>query len=349
MLFRSNGHQRSADKGQIQPRLGFSYDVHGNEKMVVVGGYGRSYDRDLFDYLQLEQTKLATSVPSVQFNTPSHPCTVDGLSCLTWDKSYLNGPGALQNVVAGTVGDIFLFNNNLKAPYSDQFSLGIRSRIGDWNTTATVARINSKNGLTFVVGNRGANGAYWVPEPWGGVGTPWNVQPGLYTPVGMTNNLVLTDNNVEIRSTQLLLSAEKPFTRESGWGLRIAYTFTQAETNSIPNDQGGNFTNTEFSVSYPNIKTYPWLQSTNAPKHRLVASGSLALPWDMVLGGKLTLSTPLPGWDSTCLPSPTLGPLGQPCDDITFVPNTKIAYSSLDLQLTKDFKDRKSTRLNSSH
>ena len=265
---------RPADKNNIQPRLGFSYDVHGDEKMVVVGGYGRSYDRDLFDYLQLEQTKLATSVPSVQFNTPSHPCTVDGLSCLAWDKSYLNGPAALQNIVKGTVGDIFLFNNNLKAPYSDQFSLGIRSRIGDWNTTATVARINSKNGLTFVVGNRGANGAYWVPEPWGGVGTPWNVQPGLYTPVGMTNNLVLTDNNVEIRSTQLLLSAEKPFTRESGWGLRIAYTFTQAETNSIPNDQGGNFTNTEFSVSYPNIKTYPWLQSTNAPKHRLVASGA---------------------------------------------------------------------------
>lgn len=331
----SNGHQRSADKGQIQPRLGFSFDTRGDEKLVVVGGYGRSYDRDLFDYLQLEQTKLATSVPSVNFNTPSHPCTVDGLSCLSWNSSYLNGPAALQQVVAGTVGDVFLFNNNLKAPYSDQFSLGIRSRLGDWNTSATVARINSKNGLTFVVGNRGPNGAYWVPEPWGGVGTPWDVTPGQYTPVGMTNNLVLTDNNVEIRSTQLLLSAEKPFSRESGWGLRIAYTFTQAETNSIPNDQGGNFTNTEFSVSYPNIKTYPWLQSTNAPKHRLVASGSLALPWDMVLGGKLTLSTPLPGWDYSC--GQTLGPLGQPCDDVTKTPDVKLGYSSLDLQLTKDF------------
>lgn len=334
--YMSNGHQRKAYSGEIQPRLGFSYDVHGDEKLVVIGGLGRSYDRDLFDYLQLEQTKLATSVPTSYFNTPSHPCTVDGVSCLTWNQSYLNGPGALQNAVKGTVGDVFLFNNDLKVPYSDQFSLGIRSRLGDWNTSAVVSRIHAKNGLTFVVGNRGPNGAYFVPEPWGGVGTPWDVTPGLYTPVGMTNNLVLTDNNVEIRSTQVLLSAEKPFTHESGWGLKVSYTFTQAETNSIPNGQGGNFTNTEFSVDYPNIKSYPWLQSTNAPKHRLVASGSLALPWDMILGGKLTLSTPLPGWDYSCGPTP--GPLGQPCDDTVRTPGVTLGYKSLDLQLTKNFK-----------
>lgn len=341
--YMSDGHQRKAYKGEIQPRLGFSYDVRGDEKLVVLGGIGRSYDRDLFDYLQLEQTKLATSVPSVRFNTPSHPCTVDGVGCLAWNQSYLNGPGPLQSAVAGTVGDVFLFNNNLKVPYSDQFSLGIRARLGDWNTSAIVARINSHDGLTFVVGNRGPNGAYFVPEPWGGYSTPWDVNVGQYTPVGMTNNLVLTDNNVEIHSTQLLLGAEKPFTRESGWGLKLSYTFTQAETNSIPNDQGSNFTNTEFSVSYPTIKTYPFLQSTNAPKHRLVASGSIQLPWDMILGGKLTLATPMPGWDSSCLPQPAsgppnLGPLGQQCDDVTKVPKVTLGYRSLDLQLTKDIR-----------
>jgi len=341
--YMSNGSQRKAYAGEIQPRLGFSYDIAGDQKNVIVGGIGRSYDRDLFDYLQLEQTKLATSVPTVYFNTPSHPCTVNGLSCLTWNPAYANGPGALQNVVAGTVGDVYLFNNNLKVPYSDQFSLGIRSRIGDWNTSAVVARINSKNGLTFVVGSRGAAGQYYVPEPWGGYGTPWDVTPGVTTPVGMTNNLVLTDNDVEIRTTQLLLSAEKPFTNESGWGLKVSYTFTEAYTNSIPNNMEGNFTNTEFSVDYPFTRFAPFLQSTNAPKHRLVASGSVALPWDLILGGKLTLSTPMPGWDSRCRPQPSsgapnLGPLGQPCDDITLAPNVKIAYKSLDLQLTKNFK-----------
>jgi len=339
----SNGSQRKAYAGEIQPRLGFSYDINGDQKNVIIGGIGRSYDRDLFDYLQLEQTKLATSVPTVYFNTASHPCTVDGLSCLNFDPAYLNGPAALQHVVSGTVGDVFLFNNNLKVPYSDQFSLGIRSRIGDWNTSAVVSRINSKNGLTFIVGSRGANGAYYVPEPWGGIGTPWDVTPGVTTPVGMTNNLVLTDNDVEIRTTQVLLSAEKPFTRESGWGLKVSYTFTEAYTNSIPNDQGGNFTNTEFSVDYPNMKSAPFLQSTNAPKHRLVASGSWALPWDMVLGGKLTLSSPLPGYDYTCRPQPAsgppnLGPLGQACDDTSLTPHVKIAYKSLDLELTKNFK-----------
>jgi outer membrane receptor protein involved in Fe transport len=340
----SNGSQRKAYMGEIQPRLGFSYDIRGDQTLVLLGGAGRSYDRNLFDYLQLEQTKLASSVPSVHFNTTSHPCTVDGVSCLNWNQTYLNGPGPLQSAVAGTVGDVFLFNNNLKVPYSDQFSLGIRSKLGDWNTSAIVSRINAHDGFTFLVGNRGPNGAYFVQEPWGGYGTPWDVAQGLYTPVGMTNNLVLSSNGVEIRSTQLLLGAEKPFTKESGWGLKLSYTFTQAETNSIGNDQGGNFTNTEFSVSYPTMSTYPFLQSTNAPKHRLVASGSLQLPWDMILGGKLTLATPTPGWDSSCRQQPAsgppnLGPLGQQCDDVTLVPRqVLIAYKSLDLQLTKDFK-----------
>ena len=36
-----------------------SYDINADEQHVIHGGAGRSYDRDLFDNLQLETTKLA--------------------------------------------------------------------------------------------------------------------------------------------------------------------------------------------------------------------------------------------------------------------------------------------------
>ncbi len=67
----SNGHNRSAQKNEWQPRLGFSYDLNGDEQHVVFGGAGRAYDRDLFDYLQLEQTKTALPEPTIYFRSAS--------------------------------------------------------------------------------------------------------------------------------------------------------------------------------------------------------------------------------------------------------------------------------------
>ena len=55
----STGNNRKAYNGEFQPRLGFSLDINADQRHVVFGGYGRSYDRDLYDYLQVEVTKAA--------------------------------------------------------------------------------------------------------------------------------------------------------------------------------------------------------------------------------------------------------------------------------------------------
>ena len=36
---------------------------------MIFGGAGRAYDRTLYDYLQLEQTKFALATAEVRFNT----------------------------------------------------------------------------------------------------------------------------------------------------------------------------------------------------------------------------------------------------------------------------------------
>src|SRR5262249_51931830 len=45
----TDGTQRPIYLGAIQPRIGASYDVSGNQKTVVFGGAGRYYDRTLFN------------------------------------------------------------------------------------------------------------------------------------------------------------------------------------------------------------------------------------------------------------------------------------------------------------
>jgi|GEM_PF-3630448 len=53
--FISTGNNRKAFKNAWQLRLGASYDLFGDQAHVVHGGAGRAYDRNIFDYLAMEQ------------------------------------------------------------------------------------------------------------------------------------------------------------------------------------------------------------------------------------------------------------------------------------------------------
>jgi hypothetical protein len=77
--------------------------------------------------------------------------------------------------------------------------------------------------------------------------------------------------------------------------------------------------------------------SNQVPKHRLVAVGSLAVPWGITLGAKLELETARPftafDGDST---EPANG-LNYNYLKISQFPKKDFAYRTLDLQATKTF------------
>jgi len=323
----SNGHNRSAVKDAWQPRLGFSYDLNGDEQHVFFGGIGRSYDRDLYDYLQLEQTKFALSEPKIYFSSASQPCK--GNPCFAWDPSKYTSVSALQALVQGSnAGQEYdALSNNLKVPYSDQFSIGMRNKVGDWNTDVTVARINSYDGFVFTLGNRYPNGAFWQngSQPWG------DAIPGF-------GALILGDNGIETRTTQVLLSAEKPYTKDSGWGVSFAYTYTNATQNRDINEH--------YSFDQETIQQYRFITSNAAPKHRLVVTGSYDGFWDITFGGKLTLSTPYPNNGSINFNYPDTAPNGANNVAAAGIPSGGkhflfggpiFGYRSIDLQATKNF------------
>ncbi len=325
----SNGHNRSPF-GEWQPRVGFAYDIGGDEEHVVIGGAGRAYDRDLYDYLQLEQTKAALSQYNYYFQDSSGNCVRASTPCIPWDPKYLNGVGNLQALVAASTAgkEVDAINNNLKAPYSDQFSLGMRNKIGDWNTSATVARLNYKDGFAFTLGNRYPDGHFWIngSQPWGqGV-------PGF-------GSLIVGNNGIENKTTQLLLSAEKPYTHESGWGATVAYTYSDASQNRDINEH--------YSFDRATIQDYPFITSNAVAKHRLVATGTIDGPWDIVYSGKLTLATPIPYDGFYNVPTPAGGfapgqpnniPIAAVPPGQTFLFGGKIfGYRTIDLSANKHF------------
>ena len=198
----------------------------------------------------------------------------------------------------------------------DQFSVGMRNKVGDWNTSATLARILSKDGFAFTLGNRYPSGAFWMNggQPWG------NGVPGF-------GALIIGNSGIETKTTELLLEADKPYTEASHWGATIAYTFTDATQNRDINEH--------YSFDEETIHQYPFIQSNAVARHRLVATGTVAGPWGTLVSAKLTLATPIPVNDIACIG--LTYPTGSNCTPIAGKAKETFGYRTLDLQLTKDF------------
>ena len=321
----SNGRNRSA-KWHFSPRLGFSYDIQGNQKHVIFGGIGRTYNHNLYDLLQVEQTKYVLSQPTIYFNTPLSPCVVNNSTCFNFNPSYLSIP-ALQALVGGSFAgkEVDMMPNNLKTPYSDQFTLGMRNQIGEWDTSVAVSRVLSYDGLTGMLGNRYPNGAFWQNHS-----QPWSYGlPGF-------GSLILWTNGLKTTTTQLLLSAQKPYTEQSGWGLTIAYTWTHAKWNMDNQALNNNYS---FDAEYPS--NYPFISEPVA-KSRLVVAGTLKGPWDIAMGARLTLATPIPNVNLACFSDPNTPsgclPVAATPQGSRFLIGGRIwGYRDFSVQFTKNF------------
>src|SRR5262249_7066441 len=153
-----------------------------------------------------------------------------------------------------------LINNNIKAPYADQYSLGMRNRLGDWNTSLSLVRILSKNGLVASLANFYGDGTwYWYDT------FRWSGYDGLPPNAG-GSSLYLFDNVKATRTTQVLMQLEKPYSHESHWAASVAYTYSHAKERM--EFQG------DYQLDYAHPKYAPFVLSNQVPKHRLVAVGS---------------------------------------------------------------------------
>ncbi len=334
----STGSNRKPQTDEIQPRFGFSYDINADQQYVIFGGYGRSYDRNLFGTLGLETTKIALNTnPQVYFpNIPNldsfGACGTAGdintaNHCYAWNPSYLTPAGLATLVTNASSHEVDMLNNNIKAPYSDQFSIGFRTRLSDWNTAVTLSDIKSYNTILGHWGGRYSNGQiYQNGAQWGAQGVP-----GI-------GSLILWDNGGRDTNLQLGISATKPYTVESGWSATVAYTYSDAyQSNTSGNSADYNVNYNQYLFDYPYPSNYPLLPSNAVPKHRLVATYSHDAPWGLVVAAKLTLETPIPvGGAYGC---PTIcTPYGGQTIDVSGIPRDLWGYRDLDIQVTKNIK-----------
>ena len=319
----SNGHNRHAHTGEFQPRLGFTYDLTPDGRFQLFGGYGRSYNRNQFDFISLENLQASYKTVTFNFdnNDPQHPCSVGG-NCIAWDPAYLTQAGRDSLATSANDGgrEVDLLNNNLKVPYSDQFSLGVRGRFGVFHAEVGYTHVVSRDGFAFLLGNRKPDGSFFVP---GGDSSSSASQPWDFGVPGY-GSLILGTNGVNTNLDQPYVRLSKDYTKASPWSVDITYTYSLAEENREFGEH--------YSLDYPSMYAYPYLRSTGAPKHRLVATGSADIPFGFMLSGQFLLQSPPYIYGTTLADVPD--PQNYPAVPMTIQGKGRW-INQLDLALTK--------------
>ncbi|MFA5964451.1 MAG: hypothetical protein WC804_10575 [Sphingomonas sp.] len=354
----STGSNRHPEWGAIQPRLGFSYDVHGDRDLVIFGGIGRYFDRSLFIEGAIEQLTNSSRIGKAYFcpnggTSQGSGNGVDSANCAQWNNSYRD-VNNLRSLVAGqnlTGGDVWVLNNNTPLPFSDQIDIGIRKRFGDIQTSLTFSHISSHNIFQFVRANYFTNGWFTrnlQKDANGNVigctngGNTWiqdfisnttyaNCPAGGGQLAGFSGKLNRGSSAGKAEYNAIYVTAEKPFTEHSKWGFSTALTVQLARTNDQQELNSDEFYNgTSQDV-------YGWGYVNGVEKWRWVTTGNWRAPYDIQLSGTLTLSSG-PAFGNIVFGGAPDGACCYAKMGGVFYPKPFIAYKRLDLRVAKTFK-----------
>lgn len=247
----SNGSQRKPAKDEFQPRLGFTYDLTGQNKTIVFGGFGKYYDRLFLNATLDERYRLQYPVYSIQFSPDGSPR--NGGPTIKWDPKYLTPAGLDALIASGaTQPEVYLLNNNTKVPYSNMFNLGVRQALGTWL------------GSLSYDGVRGYHGFTWLADSPDGLCCAALI-PGF-------GNIIKSDpEGKRYWYNALEAKLDRPYTSQSRWGATLAWTHGRAEQTG----------NDLFSLDFPTAAAYGKHDVPGSERDRITATGIFGLPWDV--------------------------------------------------------------------
>jgi hypothetical protein len=254
---------RTRDRDNFGPRIGVAWTSPG-DAFQLHGGYGLYYDRVTLEIITLERGLDGRALPvevragNVFFLDPETG-TVPPFAPTFADPFtgfILPGEGA---------SGINIIDNTLENPTVQQWNLGGQVRLPG-RSRLRLDLVHNR-GTHFIIGRT--------------VGEVFNPV------VGGPDRVVNLESSVGTRYTALLATLEKHW--GNGQHLRAAYTLARAR-NYANDDQ------IPFSAGPidPNDLEREYGPTPNEQRHRLVLSGSLALPWALRLSPIWTLASAVP-------------------------------------------------------
>jgi hypothetical protein len=252
---------RKAEWDNFAPRIGLSYDINADQRTVLFGGYGRYYDRALFRSAAEETLFAQFRSGELLFSQTGQP-RPDGRPTIQFQPEFLTEEG-FEALLASLAADptspgtseLRVIPNDLKTPYTDQFSIGVRQRLGIFRTSLTYNHTIGKNQIGYAPLNRSA---------------AVNAD-GFFDFIPLINgfsNAVAAFNTRETKYDAVFVTADKPYSESSGWGGGLAYTL-------VLRSKGRGF---EFNFDNPNIGEQSFVPNAGNERHRAVLNGIVDLP-----------------------------------------------------------------------
>lgn len=316
----TDGTQRKPFYGAIQPRAGFSYSLDAAGRTTIFGSAGLFYDRSNFNNGLDERFRLQYAIREFQFSADGQPR--NGRPTLRWNPSYLTAAGLDGIIASGSAPqpEVFLIGNDTRPPSSRQFSGGVRQLLGSWRASATYTDVASKDGFTFIFGNRNAAGGCCADNS------------------ANYSNVLLSDNDPRTWYQALMLQIDRPyafFARDKfNWGVGLAYTYAKGR------QRGGDL----FSLDYRTASEYPKFPTSVDVPNLLVANWIVDIPylWGVQYSGVVRLHSgdPYNIRDESLGNGPGVGKTllnsGRPPKQNFILPGDIWGFRNVDMRLRKD-------------
>lgn len=318
--FTTDGDDRDPYYGMVQPRLGFAWDVSGNAKTVVFGGWGKYYDRVVLNDIFDEQYRQQFKIYSFCFSADGSPAPNCSVPALAWRPEFLSGEALRQLVASGQAPgpEIFLVDNELRPPRSDQWTLGVRHQFGNWLTSLAYAGTRGYNGIIYFFGD--------LPP-----GTRFEDRFGNNVGVPGFARVFTTSTARRTWYDGIYFTLDRPLAADSRWGFNLAYTYSDAEQNGTDNPFEGIVFGAFDYLDDDSLYRFP---ASNNEEHRLVMSGTVALPANFQLSSIITLGSGVPYtiFDDSVAPFRVRWNEGEPPKEDFIIPDAW-GYRSVDLRL----------------
>lgn len=219
------------DKNNIAPRMGFSYDLNGDGRSVIRGGYGLFFDKTHFELITavISAGVFSNSFTALFPANAADPGPSNGQ--LPTDPMLANGPVVNRDLLdqlyppgslVKNTGTVFLDSPGRNIPYTHQFTVGYQRQFAaDWSASVDYVRALGRDQFMTKDLNPG------VRVNTSRTGAINRVDPNFVTSVNQRLNLGRTDYDA------LELQVEKRFSRN--YSTRVSYTVSYSRGNTSGN------------------------------------------------------------------------------------------------------------------
>ena len=249
---------RDDDLDNFAPRIRFSWDIFGEGKTTINGGYARSYDRPPSNDVDREQRDANWLLHTIIFN--NNPLLPEDARSAFPEPT--EDPQEIRQLIldgeANLQPNLTLLRQNIEYPETDDYSIGIKQQF-----TPTI-----RASLNLVAKNTRHGFGSWNFNP---------QEEGQRAETSELGDVFLSGNFWDRQYRAMLFSIRREYSDD--WMLQFNYTLSETDTDVMRPQSPDPFDS---------------VPGSGDERHRFALNGIYNLPWGFQVSGFATIASPTP-------------------------------------------------------